>query len=103
VADILPTLGKSVWGGLFELTPDDLLALDRSEGTYLNPPAYRRVAVEATPQHQFGGVTTAFTYEVVVKGSFKPSAAYLRTIIEGAAHCLLPADYIQRLRAIEVA
>jgi hypothetical protein len=92
-----------VWGGLFELSLGDLLALDRSEGTHLDPPAYRRVAIEVTPQTQPRDVITAFTYEVVVKNSFKPSPAYLGLIIEGAAHCSLPADYIETLRTIEVA
>src|SRR5438874_2429090 len=54
VADIVADTGKTVWGAVFELTDDQLNALDALEGAKADPPAYRRRTVTVTAHTQDG-------------------------------------------------
>lgn len=101
VADIVPDPEQSVWGAVFEVSGDDLAALDRHEGAHANPPAYVRIAVRVAAVD--GRVFEAITYEVFDKATFEhaPSAAYLGLIIDGALNCDLPEAYREALRKIE--
>ncbi|SEB24917.1 gamma-glutamylcyclotransferase family protein [Variovorax sp. YR216] len=100
VADIVVAPGESVWGALFEMSAEDLAALDRHEGAHLSPPAYVRTQVRvSTPD---GGSLEAITYEVFDKSRVEhaPSAHYLGLIVEGARKWNLPDDYQEALRRI---
>jgi len=100
VADIVPAPGASVWGALFEMSADDLDALDRHEGAHLSPPAYVRAQVRvASPD---GGVLEAITYEVFDKSPVEhvPSVHYLGLMIDGAHKWDLPDAYQEVLRRI---
>lgn len=100
VADIIPSGDCEVWGVLYEVSDDDMRALDRFEG-YLpdeGKVGYRRVNVKVEPAGASDCRTCAITYEVASKGEhFDPSNDYLNHIIAGARHWGLPNDYIQSL------
>src|SRR5882762_4531523 len=63
VADLIAEAGKEVWGAVFEIAASDVARLDRSEGVFLTPPAYRRVPIKVfkLADSKSGD---AFTYEV---------------------------------------
>ncbi|MDX1510610.1 MAG: gamma-glutamylcyclotransferase family protein [Nitriliruptorales bacterium] len=94
VADVVPSAGAAVWGLLWQLTDEDLQALDGHEG---HPVNYRRSlhTVEATGL----GPHDAWVYEVVDKRSFVPPAsAYLEILLESAALLGLPAAHLAEVR-----
>lgn len=98
VADVVPDLGFEVWGLLYELGEDDLVALDRCEG---HPTHYVRgelgVAVAGEP-------VQAQVYTVREKDDFHPPAAqYLAMMIAAAEQHRFPPDYLALLRAVRVA
>lgn len=101
VADIVPAPGQSVWGAVFEVSGEDLAALDRHEGTHLSPPAYVRVQVRVAAAD--GCSLDAITYEVLDKAAAEhaPSAAYLDLILDGARRWDLPLAYREALRRVE--
>lgn len=98
VADVVPSLGLTVWGRLYKL-PDgvDLGGLDRREG--VSAGAYRRQAVVV---RQGADDVPAFTYVVVAKEEFEqvPDNEYLSLIRVGADEAKLPAEYRQFLEQI---
>ncbi|MEJ8810612.1 gamma-glutamylcyclotransferase family protein [Variovorax ureilyticus] len=103
VADIVASPGASVWGALFDMSEEDLAALDRHEGAHLSPPAYVRVHVQvSTPD---GGSVEAITYEVFDKSPVEhvPSADYLGLMVDGAWEWGLPDAYRAALRGIRSA
>lgn len=101
VADIVPEPGGHVWGVVYHLNDEDRPALDRAEGVGVR--AYEAVAVTVHPEGDLAQHLKVTTYVVVTKADPRPrpSAAYLRLILEGATHWRLPADYLERLRARE--
>src|SRR5687767_6545074 len=46
VADLVAETGEEVWGAVFKIAELDVAKLDRSEGVFLTPPAYRRVPIQ---------------------------------------------------------
>ena len=101
VADVVPEGGAEAWVPSFELSDQDLLALDGHEGANLMPPAYRiRVDVERTD----GTLLSAQTYQVATKSKppLAPNHAYIQLLLDGARHRRLPADYVRALEKIEV-
>ena len=101
VADIIPAPEASVWGALFEMSEEDLAALDLHEGAHLIPPAYMRVEVRVRAAD--GIELEAITYAVVDKSPVEhvPSAEYLGLILDGAGRWGLPDAYQEVLRAIQ--
>src|SRR5260370_252402 len=114
VADIIPQPGGETWGAIFEVTDQQLTALDRAEGATATPPAYRRriVSVTAnTPGNQpvplqdgthindDALVDGVVTYEVVDKRArqITPSSLYLAQLVTAACRCRLPDNYLQDL------
>jgi len=98
VASICEKVGAHVEGVLFELTDSDLNRLDECEGV---PNSYIRKSV--TILMNDGGEIVAETYvAITMEGApFKPSKAYMGTIIEGAIENRLSEQYIEKLREIE--
>ncbi|SRR6266542_2468433 len=105
VADITVSRGASVWGAIFEMTDHDATKLDQKEGVFLNPPAYRRVSLTVLKNGAPQNTLETFSYQVVEPAiqPIKPSAEYMKLIINGAIRWKLPSDYIEELQRIEVA
>lgn len=100
VANVAPREGDSVWGVAYLLTHSEATRLDRTEGVPHG--AYLRLSVEL--RDGAGASLAAFTYHSSrsVSGR-KPSRRYLGLILAGARHHGLPADYVERLRALPLA
>lgn len=78
VADIIPAEGGTVHGGLWRITPECLISLDRYEG--VRNGLYRRVNVTVRVGSR---KVSAMTYRMN-RGEFgPPSETYLDTIIHG--------------------
>jgi gamma-glutamylcyclotransferase len=104
-ADILPSPGNEVWGMLYEIDAVEIGFLDECEGFRPGRPreenAYERVEIEVWK----AGITErVWTYVVVQKldPCPRPSAEYKRLMVDGARHWGFPAEYLERLEAIEI-
>ena len=98
VADIVEDPGRTVWGVLYEIEPNELVAVDRKEG---NGWAYTRtiVPVRLGPE---GPERAAVTYTVRCKEptDVPPSRQYLGRVIAAARERGLPDRYIEQLTGI---
>ena len=107
VADIVASAGSDVWGVVFEISDDEVNVLDKSEGYSRDRDreknAYERRQLDVFRQGSNAPAITVWTYVVVnkLKSPPKPSAEYKATILAGARHWKLPADYIEVLEQIE--
>ena len=107
VADIVASAGSDVWGVVFEISDDEVNVLDKSEGYSRDRDreknAYERRQLDVFRQGSNASPITVWTYIVVNKSKSppKPSAEYKATILAGARHWKLPADYIEALEQIE--
>jgi cation transport regulator ChaC len=107
VADIVANAGSRVWGVVFEIPDDEVNVLDQSEGyspgRAREKNAYERRQLNVFRQVSNASPITVWTYVVVnkLKSSPKPSAEYKATILAGARHWKLPADYVEELERIE--
>ena len=93
VADIPECSGFSVYGVLYAIQPDELMALDRKEGA---PSSYRHIDVTVITDR---GPVQAMTYTVVKPEpeEVPPHADYLRQITGGAGENKLPQPYLDFL------
>ena len=87
-ADILPALGRSVWGLVYEMGPDDFARLDPFES------GYRRIDLALD---RAGERLTATSYTVVDKGAYAPHPVYLEKMLRWGARWKLPGDYLAAL------
>ncbi len=89
VLDIVPAAGGEVWGALYELTEDQLAAIDAKEGAGF---AYRRIEVELD-------LGTAVAYEVIEKEpeGVPPAPEYRALVLEGARERQLPRHWLREL------
>jgi cation transport regulator ChaC len=97
--------GGVVWGVIYEIDDDDLKRLDEREGfDPVNSFAVNRYCrVDVTVQRTAGERVQAVAYVAVPEeNAGRPSATYLKHIVEGAAAHSFPDDYIETLRAIAV-
>ena len=100
VANVEPAAGERVWGAVYLLSAPDCARLDRSEGVHVG--AYRRLEVEV--RHEDGTRCAAFTYtSTATKPDRKPSARYLRLLVEGARQHGLPDEYVRWLERFDLA
>jgi len=100
VANVEPQAGARTCGVLYLLDPEELDRLDRSEGVHRG--VYRRIPVEVV----VGGEerVAAFTYRSSwTLAGRKPSARYLRLLVEGARDHGLPVEYVTFLESHELA
>jgi gamma-glutamylcyclotransferase (GGCT)/AIG2-like uncharacterized protein YtfP len=102
--------GETVWGALYELTDDDLAALDRyegwkSEGHHHNLYDREKVSVELTraDDGSVPGRKLAIVYLARPVRPAAPSRRYMETVLRGARHHRLPPEYIEKLEAIPTA
>ena len=97
--------GGMLWGVLYELDDDDLKRLDEREGfDPVNPSAINRYCrVDVTVQLNAGGRIEAVAYVAVPEeDAGRPSAHYMKHIIDGAVAHSFPDEYIEILRTIAV-
>ncbi|HVS29130.1 MAG TPA: gamma-glutamylcyclotransferase family protein [Solirubrobacteraceae bacterium] len=96
-ADIVPSPGASVWGVLYELSGDDLAALDAKESS---GKGYRRIDVRI--ELLDGSERTAACYEVIEKAEreLRPRPEYLALLVKGARARGLPAPWIAFLEGL---
>jgi gamma-glutamylcyclotransferase (GGCT)/AIG2-like uncharacterized protein YtfP len=107
VADVIPSVGESVWGVIYEISDADAASLDRDEGYRAGRKAnaYDRIAKEVVAI-QDGTQRTIRVQTYVASAQPNPPAPsrkYLDQIITGARHWQLPEEYIERLKGIRVA
>lgn len=100
VADIRAETGSEVWGALWLIDDEHAEPLDRQEGVFRDPPAYRRIGVDL--ETAAGDQVRCRSYQVVTPhpDGHLPSPAYRDTILRGAEAIGLPADYLRELEAI---
>lgn len=100
VADIRPEPGGEVWGALWAIDEEHSEPLDRQEGIFRDPPAYRRITVDL--ESVAGDRVTCRSYQVVDPDpdGLLPSPAYRDTILRGARAVGLPSDYLAGLEGI---
>ena len=89
VANIIPSRGDLVWGGLYEISMDDRDALDYYEGY---PKSYDRKEFEVKDDLDKSYI--AYIYFREGKQLGQPSAKYCEVIKIGAKDCGLPQDYM---------
>lgn len=109
VASVGVAHGASVWGMVFELTDEDLAALDRYEG-YRGPGdqhnLYDResasVQLVRADDGSFPRRLRTWIYLAQSANPSPPSRRYLDAILGGARHFRLPAEYVAKLAATPV-
>lgn len=104
VASVEPHQGSEVWGVVYRITETDLRDLDKNEGYQLNRKdnAYFRNEWEVF----IGGDPNQPLIVWIYIANFQPSPPrpsedYMAVIIGGAKQRGLPADYIEKLEAIQ--
>lgn len=108
VAGVQPAHGAVVWGELYDLTADDLAALDgyegfRGSGDQHNVYDRDQVTVDLVrpDDGSFPRRVRAWTYVPRPANPTPPSRRYLDTILRGARHHRLPEEYIEALAKVE--
>jgi gamma-glutamylcyclotransferase len=100
VANLESQAGAHTWGVLYLITVEQSEHLDRTEGVPRG--AYRRIPVSAIVGSSER--IPAFTYQSDrISLGRKPSARYIRLLIEGAVQHGLPPGYLRYLRNFELA
>ncbi len=99
VADVVASVGDSVWGVLWEVSKQGFNKLDVREG--VKSGSYKRQSVVIFCD---GVDVVCVTYVVVDKDEFiPPNQEYLRILIAGATEHGLPTDYVAELTKTPVA
>jgi hypothetical protein len=94
-ADIIRREGDAAWGMIYSISNADLSVMDNKEGSN-----YRRIPCTVTMDYRT--IPNVWTYEVIDKGQYKPSACYLNIIKCGAKRLNFPESYLQMLNGIMV-
>jgi gamma-glutamylcyclotransferase (GGCT)/AIG2-like uncharacterized protein YtfP len=96
-ATIVAQRGSEVWGIVYDVNNEDLLALDAFED------GYRREKVLVTPLNDGHEPVQTLIYIADKEESVPlPNASYKRHILDGARHWQLPPSYRAMLEQIEV-
>lgn len=107
VADVVPAIGKNVWGVVYNITETDRAILDSKEGykptRAENQNAYNRRPVTVFPNGEGMPITVETYFAVPQENPPLPNQTYKDLIVNGAKHWQLPADYIAELETIEIA
>jgi gamma-glutamylcyclotransferase (GGCT)/AIG2-like uncharacterized protein YtfP len=93
VATVVPDPASTVYGMLWQLTPEDEHSLDRYEGVERG--VYRKAFVEVVTHD--GKKTKALIYLAKNTKPGKPKPGYMERILSGAEECGLPQAYIDQL------
>lgn len=98
VASVCEKADTHIEGVVFELTDLDLKRLDECEGV---PENYIRKPMKILISNDREVFAETYVAIPMIGGPFKPSKAYMDTIIQGAIENGLPNDYIEKLKGIE--
>lgn len=91
-----PREGASMWGVNYELSDEDMAALDEAAHV---PDNWQHIEVSITDQH--GKTIQSTTYHIAEpSGAFSPADSYVAPIFKGAENLSLPDAYQARLREI---
>lgn len=93
LASIVPSPGEKVWGGVFELTDEDLKVMDEFEQD-VPQGAYRILQVNVV--NEAGAKELVSTYAANPIGKFKPKDHYLDWVLKGLKHWKLPDECIEQ-------
>ena len=100
VANVEPASGSRVWGVLYLVTPEEFDRLDQTEAVHRG--VYRRTPVEVIAEREERLPAVTYCSALTVNGR-KPSARYMRLLLEGAREHRLPAEYLRILEGFELA
>ena len=90
---VTPEAGSTVWGAVFSVADGDLAQLDAAEGAEERV----RTTVEAMDRTGRRHQVLVHVHEANGNGSYRPSANYLKVMLEGSRHWSLPAGWIAGL------
>ncbi|MDH5669634.1 MAG: gamma-glutamylcyclotransferase [Nitrospira sp.] len=93
LASIVPSSGEKVWGGVFNLTDEDIALMDKFEDD-VPQGAYRHLQV--TVINQAGDKELVTTYAANPIGKFKPKDHYLDWVVKGLKQWKFPEEDIQQ-------
>lgn len=93
LASIVPSPGEKTWGGVFELTDEDVKVMDQFEQD-VPQGAYRHLQV--TVATETGEKELVTTYAATPIGKFKPKDHYLDWVIKGLKHWKFPEEVMQQ-------
>lgn len=96
LASIVPSPGEKVWGGIFELTDEDIKIMDEFEQD-VPQGAYRHLQINVL--NETGEKELVSTYAANPIGKFKPKDHYLDWVLKGLAHWKFPEECLQEWRA----
>jgi hypothetical protein len=107
-ANVQPSPGKTVYGVLYKIDESTFRSLDRYEGV---PEHYRRIEIQVTPDvtpAATAGSPPAAVKQPVpaqvyiaskIEKGLRPSAQYLKAILDGAGEHSFPAAYIGEIKS----
>ena len=106
-ANVQPSPGKTVYGVLYKIDESTFRSLDRYEGV---PEHYRRIEIQVTPDdapaaglENVVAVRQPVPAQVYIASKIekglRPSAQYLKAILDGAGEHSLPAAYIGEIKS----
>lgn len=93
LASIVPSPGEKTWGGVFELTDEDVKVMDQFEQD-VPQGAYRHLQI--TVSTETGEKELVTTYAATPIGKFKPKDHYLDWVLKGLKHWKFPEEVMQQ-------
>lgn len=93
LASVVHSVGEKTWGGVFELTDEDVAIMDQFEQD-VPQGAYRHLQV--TVSTEGGEKELVTTYAAKPIGKFKPKDHYLDWVLKGLKQWKFPQDVIQQ-------
>lgn len=94
VGNVVPRKGAHVWGGLYEMTPENVARMDRYEDVPVSYQRYDDLTVHTADGTEY---TNVLVYRRAPQEPGRPSDAYRTTILAGAKDCGLPVEYVSML------
>jgi gamma-glutamylcyclotransferase (GGCT)/AIG2-like uncharacterized protein YtfP len=105
--DIQGKKGQKVWGVVYHIDELEVGRLDQGEGFDPGSPheIYERVELMVYDDDRDKSPLTIWTYrgtkQAERKKGNRPTAQYLKLIVEGAKHWRLPQEYVASLESVE--
>lgn len=93
LASVVHSMGEKTWGGVFELTDEDVKIMDQFEQD-VPQGAYRHLQV--TVSTETGEKELVTTYAAKPIGKFKPKDHYLDWVLKGLKQWKFPEEVIQQ-------
>ncbi|MBX3334399.1 MAG: gamma-glutamylcyclotransferase [Nitrospira sp.] len=93
LASVVHSVGEKTWGGVFELTDEDVAIMDQFEQD-VPQGAYRHLQVTVSTED--GEKELVTTYAAKPIGKFKPKDHYLDWVLKGLKQWKFPQDVIQQ-------